>query len=256
MEKEYGKLTADQFKAFVGKLPELRAQQGEMSALLKDLPREKFRKLMSDGVNWAEIYEGSFAEHIAICVVAFGLVKRLKEIGQSPDAQQAILDTWDQEILEQDIPTILEPGELVGLAYSLQRTVLSIMLYQRSISGLVQEVRDSDSMDSLFKAVRVDRAVVGCPTIAEKIARAEMRQDKRFFLNLRNALKGPTQKHWEAYRDLRYSLVVLREMGLGNLSDSELEKLLVHTLKVYPNTPSARKNLRAQYQQSRKLKTI
>ena len=144
----------------------------------------------------------------------------------------------------------------MGLAFSLQRSVLSIMLFQRSISGLVQEVREHDDLDALFNAVRVDRTVMSCSTIADKIARAEMRGDKRFFLRLRNALKGPTQKHWAAYCDLRYSLVILRELGFDGLSDTQLENLLVHQLKVYPNTPSARKNLRAQYTQSKKFKTI
>lgn len=58
-----------------------------------------------------------------------------------------------------------------------------------------------------------------CPTIADKIARAEMLRDKRFF-----AAAG-------------YSLFVLREFGIKNLSDGQLEKLLVHSLKVYPDTP-------------------
>ena len=149
-----------------------------------------------------------------------------------------------------------EPQDLIGLAFSLQRSVLSIMLFQRSISGLVQEVREHDDLDALFNAVRVDRTVMSCSTIADKIARAEIRGDKRFFLRLRNALKGPTQKHWAAYCDLRYSLVILRELGFDGLSDTQLENLLVHQLKVYPNTPSARKNLRAQYIQSKKFKTI
>jgi len=254
--KEYKKLTADQFRSFVVKLPELRKQQQEISQLLADLPGEKFKELMREGFNWANVYEFSFAEHIAYCLIAFGQVPYLREIGKAPDVQQAVLDTWDREIRDEDVSAEFSKGQLIGLAYSLQRTVLSVMLYQRSLSGLIQEVRDSDSIDSLFKAVRIDRAVVSCPTIAEKIARAEMRQDKRFFLNLRNALKGPMQKHWEAYRDLRYSLLVLREMGLDSLSDAQLEHLLVHTLKVYPDTPAARKNLRAQYQQSKRLKTI
>ena len=37
---------------------------------------------------------------------------------------------------------------------------------------------------------------------------------------------------------------------------SEAEYLMVELLKVYPRVPGATKNLRAQYQQSRKIKTI
>ncbi|WP_208300002.1 hypothetical protein [Aquabacterium sp. A08] len=51
-------------------------------------------------------------------------------------------------------------------------------------------------------------------------------------------------------------MFALRELGFDKMTDAQLEELLVHQLKVYPNVPSAKKNLRAQYQQSRKIKTI
>ena len=256
MPKEYGKLSADQFKVFIGKLPEIRRQRNEFGDLLAELPREKFDKLMVSGFNWGEIYEYPFTQHIAIAIVAFNQVKWVSDLAASEDPQQALLDAWPDEVDDDETHPSFEPQDLMGLVYSLQRTVLSIMLFQRSISGLVQEVREHDDLDALFNAIRADRTVMSCSTIADKIARAEMRNDKRFFLRLRNALKGPTQKHWAAYCDLRYSLVILRELGFDGLSDTQLENLLVHQLKVYPNTPSARKNLRAQYQQSKKYKTI
>ena len=256
MTKDYGKLTVGQLKELVGKLPEVSRQRTEFGRLLSELPKAKFDSLMTQGFSWGDIYENTFAEHIAIAVVAFGQVKWLHELEQQPDPQQEMLGTWNSDIEDADLHPGFEKQDLMGIAYSLQRTILSVMLFQRSLSGLIQEVRENDNMDSLFNAVRVDRTAMTCSTIADKIARAEMRQDKRFFLRLRNALKGPTQKHWAAYCDLRYSLYILRELGFTGLSDTELENLLVHNLKVYPNTPSARKNLRAQYTQSKKIKTI
>lgn len=257
MQKEYGKLTADQFRKLIDTLPELRRQRDELGSVLSKVPQKKFDTLMVRGFNWGGIYEYTFAEHIAIAIIAFNKVEWLKEMARGPDPQQVALDSL---FTDEDIGLEIHPGftfqDIAGLAYSLQRTILSVMLFQRSMSGLIQEVREDDNIDSLFNAIRIDRAVVACPTIADKIARAQLRNDKRFFLRFRNALKGPTQKHWAAYCDLRYSLFVLRELGLKGLSDDQLEKLLVHTLKVYPNTPSARRNLRAQYQQSRKIKTI
>lgn len=256
MIKEYGKLTAEQFKDFIGKLPEIRRQRNEFGQLLSEFPKEKFDKLMVSGFNWGEIYEYPFTEHIAISMVAFNQAKWVSDLAATDDPQQALLDSWPDEVDDDETHPSFEPQDLMGLAFSLQRSVLSIMLFQRSLSGLVQEVREHDNLDALFNAVRVDRTVMSCSTIADKIARAEMRNDKRFFLRLRNALKGPMQKHWAAYCDLRYSLVILRELGFDGLTDTQLENLLVHQLKVYPNTPSARKNLRAQYQQSKKFKTI
>jgi hypothetical protein len=177
----------------------------------------------------------------------------LKAAMASTDPQQHVLDNMYPP--DDSTNPAFSEQDLLGILFSLQRTILSVMLFQRSLSGLVQDVRETGNLDSMFNAIRVDRAVMSCSTFADRIARAELVGDKRFFLRLRNALKGPTQKHWHAYCDLRYSLFVLRELGFDGMSDAELEKLLVQTLKVYPNTPGARKNLRKQYQQSKKLPT-
>lgn len=256
IHKEYGKLTADQLSELIGKLPELRGQRDEFGALLTKLSKAQFDSMMVSGYSWAEIYEYTFAEHISIAIIAFNRRAWIDSLGTVPDPQQKMLDDWPTDTEIWDTHPAFETQDLMGIAYSLQRTILSVMLFQRSLSGLIQEVREDDNMDSLFNAVRVDRTVISCSTIADKIARAQMRNDKHFFIRLRNALKGPMQKHWAAYCDLRYSLFVLRELGFDKLSDDQLEELLVHKLKVYPNTPAARKNLRAQYQKSKKIKTI
>lgn len=256
MTKEYGKLTTDQFRQLIGALPELKSQRVELSEAVASLPKQNLDALLVRGYNWGDIYEYTFVEHIAIAVVAFNYADTLTAGLASADPQQHILDNMYPHEDDDSTHPAFQGQDLMGIAFSMQRTILSVMLFQRSISGLVQEVREDDNMDSLFNAIRVDRAVMSCTTIADKIARAELRGDKRFFLRLRNALKGPTQKHWAAYCDLRYSLAALRELGFDSMSDVQLEKLLVHDLKVYPNTPSARKNLRAQYTQSKKIKTI
>ncbi len=257
MPKEYGKLTAEQFQAFVRELPELRRDGQELADQLAGLPKSRLDALMVDGdLNWGDLYELTFTQHISIAVVAFNIADTVRESKESDDPAQYILDHWHPPADDHSTHPAFKDQHLIALAYSMQRTILSVMLFQRSMSGLVQEVREHDNLDSLFNAVRVDRTAMHCQPIADRIARAQLGRDNRFFLRLRNALKGPTQKHWQAYCDLRYSLVILREMGFDKMSDAQLEELLVYRLKVYPNTPSARKNLRAQYQQSKKFTTI
>lgn len=255
--KAFGKLSCEQFGRLIGKLPEVKGQQEEMARLMEEMPENKFDELMGHGYDWGAIYEYSFIEHTAIAFIAFGRQDLLRAAIESPDPQQFVLDAIDLDEDQLEEPKGgWEKSVLIALVYSLQRTILSVLLYQRSLSELVREVREDHNMDSLFDAVRVDRAIISCPTIAEKIAKAQLRNNKAFFIRLRNALKGPTQKHWQAYCDLRYSLAALRELGFDKLTDDQLEQLLVHDLKVYPNTSSARKNLRAQYQRSKKLGTI
>lgn len=254
--KEYGKLTADQFKDLIDSLPELRKQGLEFGAAVASVPAARLDELLTSDYNWADSYELTFHQHLALVVYAFNMGAYLKSVVDSADPQQRLAeDIWTLE-LPDDHPVNAEKQLLIGLVVSLQRTILSIMLYQRSMSSLVQEVRESGSNEALFKAVRVDRAALASPSIADRIARAELRRDETFFRHLRSALKGPLKKHWEAYTDLRYAFVALREFGLDKLSDAQLEHLMVDVLGVYPKTPAARKNLRSQYQQSRKIKTI
>lgn len=255
MNKEYGKLTGEQFKAAISALEKLNGQRQEFSASMAKVPESRFKEVFTKGYGWAYCYELSFPEHIGLASVAFNCADVLSAAVASEDPQQFVLDRLNRTMDLEPHPAF-ELQHLVGLAYSLQRTILSILLFQRSLSGLVQEVRETGNRDSLFKAIRIDRTAMSCPPIADRIALAELQGNKQFFRNLRSALAGPSQKHWMALSDLRYALYVLRELGFDKMSDDQLEQLLVHTLKVYPNTPTARKNLRAQYQQSKKIKTI
>jgi len=145
----------------------------------------------------------------------------------------------------------------VTLAYSLGRSIQSMATYGRSISSLLEDVRENNNYDSLFKAIRMDRAVIGCPTEMKAIARAQIRDNKAFFKNLRSALAGPSKKEWAGLDQMRYAFILLREMGLDDLSEAALEELMVDKLQVYRSAKGdARKNLRAHYLQSRKIKTI
>lgn len=140
----------------------------------------------------------------------------------------------------------------------LQRNILSIMLFHRPLSALVDVVRQGgeDADEAFFKAVRVDRSILSCPTFADRLAHAELISDKDFFLRLRSALKGPLEKHWESIKDLRYAIALLREVGFDSLSDAQLEDLFVNKLKLYPKHESARKNLRKHFYEAKRVSTL
>gem|GEM_PF-892622 len=262
--KEYGKLTADEFRRYVQRLPEVRKGLQECRENAARLTEKEFTESFGRDGGWAEVYELSFVQHMGLIFLALdGGSEYLSALARDPNPQARLLEDMQSDKFDFDLDNykggyqaFFKAEDLYGLFMSFQRTVLSVLLYQRSMSGLIQEVREADDLGALFNAVRVDRSAVACPTIAARIARAEGRSDKHFFLRLRNALKGPQRKHWMAYQDLRYSLFMLREMGFDKLSDNDLERLLVHTLKVYPDVPGARKNLRRQYQLSKNIKTI
>ena len=256
-EKEYGKLSLDQFKRITKELPEIRNQMQELPDLIRSTPKQKIDELLDKEFYWAEVYELPFHYQIALLFCALGRVQQLKEIANSPDPQQAAIEMMDSDDVDDwngGEGGVFEKKHIIVLTVAMQRNILCIMLFHRTLDQLVDDVRKGKDT-SLFQAVRVDRSIVACPTFADRIARAELENDKMFFLHLRSSLKGPSKKMWEAYKDLRYALYMLRELGFDKMSDVQLEDLLVHKLKLYPPIFSARKNLRKQFAESKKITT-
>lgn len=254
-EKEYGKLTAEQFKTLIGKLPEIRKQQGELAEIVRAVPKQKLDELLPRDFTWANVYELPFVEHLALLAMALDKVELVKHAVQADDPQQVVLDDChvaDAEEWNGGWRGVFDKQDLIGLVFALQRTILSIMIFQKTMPTLIEEARQGN-LESLLNAVRIDRSAVACSVIAARIGRAEMMRDKQFFIRLRNAMKGPLGKHWQSYQDLRYALFILRDLGFDKLSDDQLEDLLVRQLKVYPNTYNARRNLRKQYAASKKI---
>ncbi|WP_295624045.1 hypothetical protein [uncultured Nitrosomonas sp.] len=260
MEKnnsKYGNLTLEQFKLLINKLPEIRGQMQELPDLLNSAPKDRVMGILDQGLYWADSYELSFQELLALLICALGCHQELHKAAQSDDPTQAVFSMFqnvEYETWEGGLEGLFEISDVVGLFSALQRNILSIMLFHRTLNAMVDEVRSGDD-DSLFNAVRIDRSIITCPTFALRISKAEVKNDRKFFIRLRSSLKGPSKKHWEAYKDLRYAFFILRESGFNQMSDAQLEELLIHQLKLYSNAPGARKNLRKQFTESKKFST-
>jgi hypothetical protein len=255
VEKEFGKLSLDQFERLVKTFPETREQRSELSEILKG-DQEKLREVLGPSEHsWASIYELPFFEQMALLFILVGLHEPLIEAWQTDDPIES-LSTWggDEGALNswyEQHESEIDPKHFIWMTVVFQRNILAIMLFHCSMGHLVQRAREGDD-ESLFHAVEVDRAVVGAPTVADRIARAELVADTHFFIRLRKALKGPSQKHMAAIQDLRYSIVALRSFGFDRFSDLDLERLFLKT-RLYPNSAGALKNLRKHIQAARKL---
>lgn len=259
LAKEYGKLTSAQFVEFIGHLPGLLNLIKEANELFAGVPLDRFNEAMTgDYGNYCHVYERPFAEHLASVLVAMNRQDDLDTFAKSPDPQEAMLESLrHMDDVDDDRPwhEAFQKGEVLALVLALGRTLTSMTTYGRSISGLLEDVRERNDQEALFKAIRMDRAVIGCPTAIRLISRAQIRDNKAFFKRLRSALAGPSKKQWEGRESMRYAFILLNEMAV-QLTEAELENLMVDVLKAYPRSPGARKNLRAQYQQYRKYKTI
>lgn len=260
MTKTYGKLTAEQFREFLGQIPGLLAMLRDMNEHLAGTSAAKFDSVMPGGYGlYCYVYELPFVEHLSLLTVALGRAEDVSKIANSSDPQEAVLELLRKKDEDDDKPQHpdFDNEDIVTLAYSLGRTIQSMASYGRSISSLLQDLRENNNHDSLFKAIRMDRMVIGCPTALNAIAKAQIRSNKAFFKHLRSALSGPSKKEWAGLDQMRYAFLILREMGINDLSEAALEELMVDKLQVYSAPKGdARKNLRAHYRQSLKIKTI
>lgn len=259
MKKDYGKLTAHQFQEFIQILPDVFTILREVDKHLACTPAAKFDRVVpGDFCGYSHVYELPFVEHLSWVVVALNRQEEVKTIATSPDPQEAVLAILRERDEGDDKPQhkSFTDEDVLALGYSLNRTMQSMATYGRSISSLLQDARENNNHDSLFKAIRIDRTVIGCPTAMRQLAKAQIRSDNRFFKHLQAALKGPSKKPMIGLEPMRYTFLLLREMGINDLTEKDLEHLMVDLLKVYPRVPGAAKNLRAQYQRSRKIKTI
>lgn len=260
MQKYYGKLTTEQLRGFVDMLQSLLTLLDEVNKKLETTPAAKFDKLMAgDFGAYCFVYELPFVEHLSLLITALGRTSEVQEMAQAADPQAALLHSLhtDDGAVDKPLNPNFDKGDIVALAYAFGRSMQSMATYGRSISSLLQEVRENNNQDALFKAIRMDRTVMGCPTAMNGIARAQIRNNKAFFKHLRSALGGPSKKELAGLSQMRYAFLILREMGIEDLSEAALEELMVDKLGAYPRFQSgARKNLRAHYLRSRKIKTI
>lgn len=256
-EKEYGKLSLDQFKQLVQKLPEIRKKQKEPPKLFHSIPEDEKHEILVEGLSWANVYERSVDEQLALLVCKSGRADKLHEAAQSDDPTQAALDLFESDEFADFNGyegSITQKREVIGLLIALKRNVLSMMLFDRTLDKMVQEVKSGND-ESLFLAVCIDRSIVACPIIADRIAKAELESDDDFFVELSRSLSGPSGKYWESYKDLRYAFFLLRDSGIDQLPAAQLEDLFVNQLKLYPDTPGARRNIRELFAKSKEKST-
>ena len=250
------KLTPNQFSDIAKKLPEVRSQKNELAELIKSKP-QKVKEVLGEYYSWSGIYELSFVEQLAYLFVLLDMQKQILDISKTTAPQQAIIEASEEgERLDQWYELNkdnIDKKHLLWLVIVLQRNILSIMLFHQSIGALVEQVRQGN-MEAFFKAVSVDRSILSCPTFADRLSLAELKNDKEFFIHLRKAFKGPSQKHMAAIGDLRYAIVMLRESGFHTSTDDELIALFVNN-GLYPKSFNAAKNLRKHIQAANKFAT-
>lgn len=129
--------------------------------------------LLGEGLSWANIYEHTFNEQIALLFSASGRAEKLHEAAQSDDPTQAAIDLFKNDEFDYfngSEGSISQKREVISLIIALKRNILSMMLFDRTLDKMVEEVKSGNDK-SLFLAVSIDRSIVTCPPISDRIAR-------------------------------------------------------------------------------------
>ena len=256
IKKPYGNYTLDQLKQFTDLVRESRNMAPELEKVMQEINPQKLNTILGNNFSWFLFYELSFNEHIQAGMQILDWQDAIKPSTQSDDPQQYVFNFFNNLDPDKDwqggYNGLFELRDLVGLVVSIFRTIKSIMIYQKSLSKLIEEVRQGNEK-ALFDAVRIDRTMLACPSIIHFISMAELKDDNKFFLSLKSALKGPSAKHWIAHEELRFMMQTLVEGGLAGITGDNIEQLFVDHLKLYTKTPGAQKNLLKQFLQTKKI---
>ena len=197
----------------------------------------KWNQIFPSSSDWTSIYLLSYPEHLILFFHTFGLLESVLATMQTDNTNTKIkviefLESLD-EYTEDDLPNDQSLDSAFVVFYPLMKSLTSWMNYGKTLSTLVQEASEGNNK-SLFKAVRVDRAIIACPPIAHRIAKAEMKGDERFFKKPRNALTGKLLVNTNL-DTFRFLILALNEAGgLSSLSENERYQLFCEELNVYP----------------------
>jgi hypothetical protein len=163
LKKTYGKLSAEQFRRVVGTLPEVRKGTKDLPALLKQASPRQINEALDAGIYWAAFYEMPFVEHVALGLYLLGLKDWIHEVASANDPQEEALRALHRDDINSSLRgpegEELTLASVLSVLVSFQRSMLCMMLYKRSMSALVEEVRGGDD-DAFFDAIRIDRSVL------------------------------------------------------------------------------------------------
>jgi len=238
MEKEFGKLSSQEFRRLFALVHQGSQDKEEFEKELKEDP-EYFSKFIDAVGLWSHFYELTYNNLLVAFFIATGLIDQVLALISSDDPNAAALE-WAESDPESPLEVESLPEDerkvVFGLFVTMIRNLTAMQLFHVPINDLLEKVRSSDDDEALFNAIYVDRHVLNSPTAMIRIARAEISEDNDFFDLLTQAInRSRPRRPEEDYDILRVMLTALDQAaGLDNLSYESMHQLLVDDLEIYP----------------------
>lgn len=230
MKKEFGDLTREEIRQVFAGLIELREEQEEFYKLVSET--DKVDAFIEP---WFELYELSFISCLALFVCCAGMQEVVGEAARSENPQGAALDLLDTFEVE-GTPDDEEKAIFIALLMALTGQVEAFSQYSQPMSDLIVKAREGDQ-EALFRAITIDRTVIGCPTIMKQISLAQVKRDEAFMNRLAKAItRTKPARPKPHYDDFRFMLEALVEkVGVDSFTSSQFEDILQHDLELYTN---------------------
>lgn len=241
MQKEFGKLSAEQILEFIDFIPQIQQGRTEYLTDIRNNPH-KLNKKMAEPFKWSWTYELPIYEHIARLAIECGEAENLIEMSIANDPQQAVLD--DIKAKSDPSPIPKNPQTILALLEALARSLECVVIYGRYINDIIADVkaRVAGSEEWLFKAIRIDPNVITCDTTQDRLCRAILLDDKDFIHELQLALGGKTGSQAKYLNDFRLLMQILSESETPDLLDSQINELVLK-LGIYKNIGDAQHNV-------------
>lgn len=250
-----GNITAEDLRYILLLLPQLRGELEDSQNALNSHPESFFRE-NAEKPDWCHLYELISEKH-ALMVMSdlsqYDTISGLPPISKLATDAKQLLPDHDNALagLAKLEPQITKNTDAVhpsgeqkeqayrfmaaqaGKVYSLIKTLECILYYGCYLNTLIEQVRNGDD-SALFKAIRVDPAVLGCESVRQRICKAALLNDETFFKKLKAAIRGKMGTREQTnFQNMRMVLHILHEAGETHLTNTELQELLVNSLHLY-----------------------
>lgn len=264
-QNDYAKgIAAEDLRLFLALWPKLSAEADDAHEILIE-EKDAFLGKDADFFAWCHLYELPIKQHLVLAnagiVEGYGkflsmehladwykqLVNTPGQIGALPGIVNQIDNHFDAIA-----PSKAEAEELLpnmamtfGLGLSMYHTLRCVLYHGCFLNELIERVRAGDDK-ALFDAIRIDSTVTGCISASNRISKAVLLRDNRFFAKLKAAINGKLAKREQAnFQKMRLVFEVLHEAGATRLTDGQLHELFVEELKLYSGNAKGGGNAKA-----------
>jgi len=258
-------ITSEDLRTLLEFWPLLATEADETQATIID-DEERFLGKDAELFSWCHLYELPIKQHLGLALT--GIIQSyneflqeeqvadwLKQLADTPGQISAIPDICKQvgkHFDESPDPTHEQSEKLrpqlantFGLGLSMYHTLRCVLIQGCYLNELIERVRSGDDK-ALFDAVRIDSTVIGCITVCNRISKAALLKDNRFFAKLKAAINGKLAKREQAnFQKMRLVFEILHEAGASRLNDEQLHQLFVEELGLYASNAKGGGNAKA-----------